>query len=118
MPITPKDAAAKNDRDASAALKAAEKKVDTILSRGYRSGYTLRIAHKTIADMLPDYSDRERLMDTYRRAGWDVEHFTSQKDGDNEFIFSSENSRADPPGNPRDGGYGAYSQAALDDHGR
>jgi len=75
--ISPKDASKKNDQDHAEQLKAAEEKIDKILARGYSSGGAVCIDTERF-DL--EYSLRERLIDRYRKSGWEVKHHSDQRE--------------------------------------
>ena len=89
MPISPKDAATKNDQDSSAELAAAEKKLDAALKSAYRTRRAVHIEGSTLKVWLPDWVDQRDLLDRYRAAGWEVEHHSCQKEGTNYYVFSA-----------------------------
>ncbi len=74
-------------------LKSAETTIDEKLSKEYKGGKQIAF-FTSIFDGVGDHG-RDELLDKYREAGWNVEYFADQKDGDtylfqHEAVFPSE----------------------------
>lgn len=77
--ITPHQASQENDKIHAEALAAAEAKIDKALKSRYFTGGKISLPGNLYG---LDYNLRKKLIDRYRKAGWTVEHFSDQRDGD------------------------------------
>ena len=91
MPITPAAAAKHLDKSDAVSIEAAEKWLDGILARSYRSGGSVIIESSDLRKKVP-YALLDRFFKPYRKAGWNIRHFSCQRDQTSTYTFSAKKS--------------------------
>lgn len=79
MPLTPEQAAKRNDELYSSEFDKACKLVDEVLAKDYHTGYSSAIS-VNCGSM--SSAVRERIIKAYRAAGWMVDWTSDQREGD------------------------------------
>jgi hypothetical protein len=119
MPISPQEARKRSTTAVAHLVATYEEVFDAALASSY-AGSPITISGGKLPSLPMHLREltKKTLIEDYRRAGWKVTYHSEQRDGVWWEISELRKRKAEPQRNPRDGGYGAYDQAALDEHWR